>query len=63
MKRVKICNEWQSEWFGGSVVEILTYTPDPKTFRNEYYVNAIDGKLYKKVEVSRLKSTWHPVTK
>lgn len=30
-------------------VEILSFEPDPITFRDEYYYNSVDNVLYKKI--------------
>lgn len=37
------------ELFGGEVVEIWNYEPDPRTFRGDYYYNARTNQLFRKI--------------
>jgi len=40
------------ELFGGSIVEVTAFEPDPNTFRGYYYYNATSNKLFRKIKIS-----------
>ena len=63
MKKTKIDNEWQSEWYGGKVVPIMSYEPDPNSFREKYYVNSVTGCLYKKSNATNGLKTWQEMSR
>ena len=39
------------ELFGGEMVEVWSYEPDPRTFRGDYYYNARINQLFRKIVV------------
>jgi hypothetical protein len=39
---------WFIELLGGEEVSFQFYEPDPKTFRDDYYYNSRDNRLYAK---------------
>lgn len=45
------------EYFGGTMVPLLPYAPDPVTFRNKYYYNTVLNILFTKVGINNSKST------
>ena len=63
MKKRRITSEWQSEWYGGKVVEVLGYEPDPRYYRDEYYINATDGKIYKRTKFNKTLYVWQQLSK
>ena len=46
-------NRLDVELNGGSYVEITSFEPDPATFRDDFYYNAVSNTLYKKIVVSQ----------
>lgn len=34
---------------GGRIIEPTAFEPDPRTYRGEYYYNAIENTLYRKI--------------
>ncbi len=54
------------EGYGGAIVEPTAFEPDPTTYRDEYYYNAVTNALYKKIIVRReyavLSAYWQKVT-
>lgn len=38
---------------GGRVIEPTAFEPDPRTYRGEYYYNAITNALYRKIVTRR----------
>lgn len=39
------------ELYGGEMVPISNYEPDPSTFRNLYYYNSRMNRLFKRIEI------------
>ena len=39
------------ELFGGEMVPVSNYEPDPQTFRSDYYYNSRVNKLYKRLRI------------
>jgi hypothetical protein len=54
------------ELYGGMVIEPTAFEPDPTTYRDEYYYNAISNALFKKIIVRRefsiLSAYWQRVS-
>jgi hypothetical protein len=54
------------ELYGGMVIEPTAFEPDPTTYRDEYYYNAISNALFKKIivrkEFSILSAYWQRVS-
>lgn len=55
------------ELYGGSIIEPTAFEPDPITHRQEYYYNAINNILYRKVVSKRdgnsvLQAYWQKVS-
>ncbi len=55
------------ELYGGTVIEPTAFAPDPVTHRAEYYYNAVDNMLFRRVWSRRnyatgeLAAHWQPV--
>ena len=41
------------ELYGAEMVEVTAFEPDPKTYRNEYYYNASQNQLYRRIVIER----------
>jgi hypothetical protein len=54
------------ELYGGMIIEPTAFEPDPTTYRDEYYYNAISNALFKKIivrkEFSVLSAYWQRVS-
>lgn len=52
---------WFTELYHGNHVICMNYAPDPMTFRDEYYYNTRQNKLYKKFIKAEGHYTWKDV--
>ena len=50
------------EWYGSNLVEVLSYEPDARTYREKFYYNARENILYRKIGTSPL-MTWKPISR
>lgn len=41
------------ELHGARIVEVTAFEPDPKTYRGEYYYNAVLNRLYRRIVAER----------
>lgn len=53
------------ELYGATMVEMLSYEPDPRTYRHEYYYNTVLNRLYRRIVTHRradgvIKAQWVP---
>lgn len=56
---------WDLELYGGTIIEPTAFEPDPLTHQNDYYYNAVDNVLYRKVITIKNTITtakWHKVS-
>lgn len=47
--------------FGGTLVEIIFYEPEPSSHHGEYYYNARENMLFKKIETPDNRVVWKAV--
>lgn len=55
------------ELYGAAMVEVTAFEPDPRTFRGEYYYNAVTDRLYRRIVTARradgvIKAQWVPAS-
>jgi len=53
---------WELEINGGTIIEPTAFEPDPLSYRHDYYYNAINNILYRKITTSKNGITtakWH----
>ena len=48
---------WLIEMYGGNIIIPTAFEPDASTYRDDYYYNAIDNKLYKKRIIAKKNGT------
>jgi hypothetical protein len=50
------------ELYGGEVVEVSQYEPDPQSYRGKFYYNARTNQLYKKLFIGRIYAYWKSIS-
>jgi len=49
------------ELYGAEIIEPTAFEPDPNTHRSDFYYNAVNNVLYKKVTAGGI-SHWKPIS-
>jgi hypothetical protein len=47
------------ELHGARIIEPTAFEPDPFTHRGDFYYNAVDNALYRKVKTSKYSAIWN----